>query len=121
MRTLIAMVLVGLLTALFANYLSWWWCGIIAFLVTFGLKIRSGQAFLAGFFGVALAWGVMSGWMDVQGGGLLSRKIGELFGGVPSVILVVMSALLGGLIGGFGGMTGNALANVLRSAGSVKS
>ncbi len=116
MKTLIGIIAIGLITALLSNNFPWWSCGIIAFVVAFALRMKTGAAFLCGFAGVALAWGIMAGWIDAHNAGQLSHKIGNLFGGLSSVLLVILTALLGGLVGGLAGMTGGFLARLIFSS-----
>ena len=113
MKVLIAIAATALLTALVANNFPWWVCGVIAFIVAFALRLRAPSAFLAGLSGVALAWGLAAIWMDIQNAGVLSKRIGELFFGLPAFGILLITALLGGLVGGLGAWTGSSLASLL--------
>jgi hypothetical protein len=77
------------------------------------LRMSPGKAFLAGFLGVGLCWGILAGWIDMRNESLLSSQIGELFMGISSISVITIGAVIGGLAGGFGGMTGGALAGIL--------
>jgi hypothetical protein len=113
MKTLIGVIATGLITAMLLNNFPWWSCGIIAFVVAFALRFKAGAAFLSGFTGVALAWGLIAGWIDSQNAGVLSGRIGELFGGLSSALVVLITTVIGGLIGGLGGISGAALAQMV--------
>jgi len=113
MRTLIGVIATGLITALLSNNFPWWSCGIIAFVVAFALRLKTGASFFSGFAGVALAWGIMAGWIDSQNAGALSARIGNLFGGLSSALVILITAVIGGLIGGLGGTSGGALASMV--------
>jgi hypothetical protein len=113
MKTLIAIVSIAFLTALSANILPWWICGVIAFAVTMIMRLPAGASFLAGLLGVAFAWGISAGLADAQNDSVLSTRIGELFFGLPSLAVVCLTAILGGLVGGLAGWTGSALAIVI--------
>jgi hypothetical protein len=120
MKALIGIVATGFLTMLLLEHLPWWWCGVIAFVVALGLQLKPGIAFVMGLLGVALAWGMMAEWIDVQNNSILSTKIGALFGGVSTFVVILITTALGGLVGGFGGMTGGALSTLIsrRNSGS---
>ena len=77
------------------------------------LRLKSGLAFIAGFVGVAVSWGIVSGWIDSSNSSILSARIGNLFGGMAPMLVIAMTAVIGGLIGGFGGMTGAALSKLV--------
>lgn len=109
MKALIGIVATGLITALLSDNFPWWCCGIIAFVVALGLRLRPGTAFIVGLVGVALAWGMYAEWIDTQNSSILSARIGSLFGGISAFMIVVITAVIGGVVGGFGGMTGGAL------------
>ncbi|HLF65398.1 MAG TPA: hypothetical protein VI603_16655 [Saprospiraceae bacterium] len=122
MKILLGIAATGIVTALLLDNFPWWNCGIIAFIVGFALRLKTGPAFIAGFTSVALTWGILAGWIDAQNASLLSGKIGELFGGLSPFILVIITAIVGGLVGGFGATTGAQLANfVLRSKAKASS
>lgn len=113
MKIIIGIVLIGTLTAISASIFPWWMCGIIAFAIMLIIRMKPGKAFLAGFLGVGLCWGILTGWIDARNESLLSRRIGELFMGISPILIIIIGAVLGGLTGGFGGMTGGALAGIL--------
>jgi hypothetical protein len=117
MKTLVAMIASGLITVLLMRVLPWWCCGVVAFLVCMIFRLRPGQAFLAGLVGVGLAWGSVAGWIDVHNNGVLSTRIGQLFGGISSMLVVILTGMIGGIVGGFGGMTGGALSSLLWKTG----
>jgi len=109
MKALIGIVTTGILTIILMEHLPWWWCGVFAFVVALALKLKPGAAFMMGLWGVALAWGMIAEWIDMQNESILSAKVGELFGGISSFLVITITAVIGGLIGGLGGMTGGAL------------
>lgn len=91
----------------FAQSLGPWWLGIlVAFLITAMVQLKPGVAFLAGFIGLGLAWGIEAGIADFENSGILSARMGELFGGLSGSLLVVITALIGAILGGVGGLTG---------------
>lgn len=110
MRSLLAILLTAALGFVAGLFLPWWSIAIVAFLVALLLALRPGRAFLCGFAGIFILWGVLSWWIDMKNSSILSRRMAEIF---PlhgsSVLLVLITALVGGLVGGFAAMTGGAL------------
>ena len=104
-------VLTTLLTALFSFiaglYLPWWSISIIAFLSALLIQPRIGLGFLAGFTGVFLLWALLAFWIDSANESILSHKIAQLFPlGGSSLLLILVTAFVGGLVGGFAAMGG---------------
>ncbi|OLY92441.1 hypothetical protein SAMN05444008_116106 [Cnuella takakiae] len=110
MRFLLATLLTGLLAYFAGLLLPWWVLAVIAFAVAALLPQRLLPAFLSGFLGVFLMWSFVAAWIDIKNGSLLSHKIAQLLPlGGSSVLLVLVSALVGGLVGGFAAMSGASL------------
>ena len=104
-------VLTTLLTALFSFiaglYLPWWSISIIAFLSALLIQPSIGLGFLAGFTGVFLLWALLAFWIDTANESILSHKIAQLFPlGGSSLLLILVTAFVGGLVGGFAAMGG---------------
>jgi hypothetical protein len=110
MRVLLAILLIAALSLLAGMFLPWWTIAIVSFLVAL-LLIRSvGLAFLAGFAGVFLLWTLLASWIDVRNDSILSSKIAQILPlGGSSILLVLITGLIGGLVGGFAAMAGTSL------------
>lgn len=75
-----------------------------------------GGAFLAGLLGIFILWAVIASWIDIKNNSILSHKISELIKvGGSSVLLILITALVGGLVGGFAAMAGSSLWPVRRA------
>ena len=110
MRLLLAVLLISLLCFIAGLYLPWWSIAPIAFLVALLLGLGVGRSFLAGFAGVFLLWALLSLWIDIKNESVLSHKIAQLFPlGGSSILLIVITALVGGLVGGFAAMAGGSI------------
>jgi hypothetical protein len=106
-----------LLIALFASavqlYLPWWSlvaaCAFIGF-VTAGINA---SPFSAGFLALVISWSGMALWMDFPNNSRLSEQVVQLFPlGNSVVLLIILTAVLGGLIGGFATWTGDAFRRI---------
>jgi hypothetical protein len=110
MRLLLAILLISVLCFIAGLYLPWWSIAPIAFLVALLLGLGVGRSFLAGFAGVFLLWALLSLWIDIKNESVLSHKIAQLFPlGGSSILLIVITALVGGLVGGFAAMAGGSI------------
>ncbi len=88
---------------LLAFVLSWfghWMLGYAAcLLLLLWESPRPWRAALVGLVVFAVVWGGTAGWIDARNGSLLSRQIGNLFGGLSPALMIVVSALIGGIGG----------------------
>ena len=93
-----------------ANYISpWWSISLTAILSAFFLKLKSGTAFLFGLLGGFILWAMVAFYADIENQGILSTKIGSLFGGIGSNALIVVTGILGGLFASIGSYIGASL------------
>lgn len=110
MRFVLSVLLTAVLGFLIGLFLPWWGIAIVAFLVGLLIPQRLGIAFLSGFVGIFLLWGLLAFWIDIKNNSILSHKISELFKlGGSSVLLILVTGFIGGLVGGFAAMAGNSL------------
>ena len=110
MRFILSVLLTAFLSFIAGLFLPWWSIALVAFLVSLLLVQSLGRSFLAGFTGIFLLWAALALWIDTQNESLLSQKIAQVFPlGGSSVLLILVTALVGALVGGFAAMTGSAL------------
>ena len=110
MRFILATLLTVTLSFIAGLYTPWWSIAIISFLVALLIKQHYGLAFVSGFLGIFLFWGLLAFWIDIKNNGVLSHKIAALFPlGGSSVLLILVTGLVGGLVGGFAAMSGSSL------------
>ena len=98
LRTLLIIIAI----AIHQIFLPWWGL-VLACMLSGYLTVSMGKsAFLSGFGAAFLTWGLVALYMDLQNNSLLSSKVIRLLP-VPEipVILVIITAMLGGLMGGF--------------------
>jgi len=110
MRFLLSVLLIGLFSFIAGMYLPWWSIAIVAFLVSLMIRQGRGRSFLAGFTGIFLAWMMIALWIDAKNESLLSKKIALLFPlGGSSILLILVTALIGALVAGFAALRGSSL------------
>lgn len=107
MRFVVAILLTALLSFICSLYFEWWVIAIVAFVVSIIVKQKAWKAFLAGFVAIFLLWASLAEWMDSANGSLLSKKIASLLPlGGSSILLILITGLVGGLVGGFAALSG---------------
>ena len=113
MKLLVAILLTALLAFFGGLYLPWWSIALAAFVSILLVPHSGGRAFLAGFAGVFLLWGLLSWWIDVRNQHILSKRMAEIFplGGSPAAIILV-TAFVGALVAGFAAMSAGYLRGV---------
>lgn len=110
MRILLSILLIATLSYLAGLYLPWWSIAPIAFLIALLIPLRPAYGFLSGFAGIFLMWAIVALWWDTKNESILSQKIALLFPlGGSSVLLILVTAFIGGLVGGFAAMSGSSL------------
>ncbi len=104
---MIQIVLILLLSALAQLVLPWWSLAIVAFAVCVWRSTSGGQAFIAGFLGVALVWLLYALAIHLRTDGIFTGRMGSLLFKSSSVALpLVVTGMLSGLVGGLAGLTG---------------
>lgn len=108
MKFIVSILLTALLSFAIGFYMSWWSLALASFLVALFIRQSPGLAWLSGFLGIFFLWAVLASWIDVRNQGILSQKVAELFPlGGSVLMLIIITALIGGLVGGFAAMTGS--------------
>ncbi len=106
MRFFLTFLSIVLLGSVAGPFLPWWSLAAVAVLSGLWSGLRPLGAFAAGFMAGLLLWGGYAGWIDALNTGILSERMGELFGGLGSTQLVLITALAGGLTAALGALTG---------------
>jgi len=110
MRFLLAVLLTAAFGFIAGKFLPWWSIAVVAFFVALLLPQRIGKSFLSGFLGIFLLWSIIALWIDANNNSLLSSKVASLFPlGGSSVLLIIVTALIGALVGGFAALSGASL------------
>ena len=110
MKFLTATILTALLAFVSGLFLPWWGIAVVALLVAVLVHQKAGKAFLAGFLGLFLLWGLLAFWIDMKNDHILSHKIAAILPlGGNSIALIAVTGLIGGLVAGFAAMSGSFL------------
>lgn len=115
MRFLVSVLLIVLFSYLTGRLLPWWSIAIVCFVIALLIPQSIWRSFGAGFLGIFVMWGLLALWIDVQNKHILSQKIANIFPlGGSSILLILVTALIGALAGGFAAMSGASLRPVRR-------
>jgi hypothetical protein len=107
-KYILSIIVTALMAFVSGLYLPWWGIAVAAFLVSAAIPQRPAFSFLSGFLGVFLLWEVLAWWIDNKNNGILSQKVSSLLGmGNSTVLLIVITSILGALVAGFGALAGS--------------
>ncbi len=106
MKYLIHFLIILALSLFTASFLPWWGFVIIAFVVSALLQLKEGPAFLSGFMALFVLWLVQTFLLNQANQGILSSKMGALFGGLSPILMILITAIIGGLLAGLGSWSG---------------
>ena len=108
MKFIIIVLLTALLGYAAPLYFSWWSFAVSSFIIALLIHQKPLLAFTATFLGLFLLWGMMAMMIDNANNHLLSQKIASVLPmNGSSIILIFITALIGGLLSGFAGLTGS--------------
>jgi hypothetical protein len=114
LKYILSIAVTALLAFVAGLYLPWWGIAIAAFLVSAAIPQKPAFSFLSGFLGVFLLWEVLAWWIDNKNNGILSQKVAALFKmGNSSVLLIVLTSILGALVAGFAALAGSYLRRLI--------
>lgn len=110
MKFLVATFLTALAGFIGGLYLPWWEIAIVAFGIAIGIHQKPSRAFASGFTGIFILWGILAIWINMKNQGLLAKKIASLLPlGGNTILLILLTAFLGGLVAGFAALSGSYL------------
>jgi len=106
MKFIVVVLLTALLGYAAPLYFSWWSFAVCSFVIALFIHQKPLIAFVATFLGLFLLWGIMAMLIDNANNHLLSQKIALV---LPlkgsSILLILITALVGGLVSGFAGLS----------------
>ncbi len=104
------MLLLGIVAGVAQLYLPFWSLPASCFLIGFLTAPVNRSAFWAGFVGIFLLWTGMAIYMDWMNDSILSQRVIQLFP-LPksSLLLILITGIIGGLLGGMASKTGDLL------------
>jgi hypothetical protein len=114
LKYILSILVTALLAFVSGLYLPWWGIAIAAFLASAAIPQKPGFSFLSGFLGVFLLWEVLAWWIDDKNNGILSQKMANILPlGGSSVLLIILTSLIGALVAGFAALAGSYLRRLI--------
>src|ERR1044071_1597130 len=108
MKFIVVLLLTALLGYTAPLYFTWWSFAITSFIVALLVHQRTFAAFIAGFLGMFLLWGMMAVIIDNANANVLSKKIALILPlNGSSLMLIFITAIIGGLVSGFAALSGS--------------
>lgn len=102
-------ILTALMALILQLFLPWWSIAIAGFISGIFFIQKPGKAFISGFLGIFVLWAVVSLYIYVVNQGLLAERLADLFSLPHGLLVVLLTALIGGICGGLSAFTGNLL------------
>ncbi len=88
----------------------WWIIAPLAFGIAYFFEEKPGKSFLLSFLTIFLYWGVFAFYIDLQNDSILSNRMSNMILKMDgSLLMILITALIGGLVAGVAGLTGTLL------------
>ncbi len=117
MNLAIRIALIAILGSISQTYFPWWTAVVIAFMIELIFGKRDDFAFFSGFYGISIPWVIFAAYIDIKSeSGLTIRVLDLLKMPQYSMVMVVLTGLIGGLAGG----TASISASWIRALKEVK-
>lgn len=115
MKFLIAFVLTILLSFAGALYFPWWIIAVAAFIVAAFIPQQPFKSFLTGFIALFILWGAQAFFIDSQNHHLLATRVASILPlGGSYIVLILVTAFIGGLVAAMAALSGSLLRKVIR-------
>ncbi len=110
MKFLISLLLTALLSLALGIFFPWWSIALAALTVALTIYQLPGYAFVSGFAAVFLLWGAMAWWINSANQDIMASRISLIVLKQDNpLLLVLITALIGGLVAGMASLTGSLL------------
>jgi hypothetical protein len=93
---------------------QWWALAPLFVVISFALNTPPGRAFAGGFLAGSMLYGLYAFYLDSTNLSLLSAKVGQLFQGVSSVQLLLLTSTIGGVLGGLAALVGSSFRGLFK-------
>lgn len=114
MKIIAGIFSIALLSFALGIFLPWWSISIAAFFIPFILVQKPFLAFFSGFFAIFLLWGIYALVISNSNNDILANKISQvILKRESSMLLILMTASVGGIVAGFASLSGSFLRMIL--------
>lgn len=114
MRFIVQVILTSFLSYILQQFIAPWIVVPIAMFIALLTQNNAFAAFLGGFAAIALLWMAKATMIDVYTNSILSAKVAVILGVKSSIMLILLTGLVGGLLGGLGAASGQHILYMLK-------
>jgi hypothetical protein len=116
MKFFVSLLLIALLSYAACLFFPWWSIAVMAFLVAAIIPQKPGWAFLAGFTALFILWLAVTAFISGANDHLLAQKLSQIIIKTDShVLLIFLTAMIGGLVAGFAALSGSLLRKLIKA------
>jgi uncharacterized membrane protein YhaH (DUF805 family) len=87
-------------------FLPWWVVAIAAFLAAYFIGKKPGSSFFSGFAAVFIVWTVLALFKSIPNEHIMAKRMAEVLPLHNWVLLLLLTAFIGGLVGGMAALSG---------------
>lgn len=114
MKIIAGIFSIALLSFALGIFLPWWSIAIAAFLIPFVLVQKPLISFFSGFLAIFLLWGLYAFIINNSNHDILANRISQvILKRENSMLLILITASLGGIVAGFASLSGSFLRMIL--------
>ena len=99
-------LLIVIITAILQFFTPWWTIALVPFIVAAWRPKSSWKSFGISFLAIAILWFAYGLYLHIVSKGAMSNRIAEIFSLPNGILLLIVTAIVGGLVGGFAGLAG---------------
>jgi hypothetical protein len=114
MRFFLQVMLTSLVSYILQQFISPWVVVPIAATISMLTQVKTSPAFLGGFAAIGLLWMCKATIIDVYTDSILSAKVAVLLGLNSTILLIILTGLVGGVLGGLGAASGQQILKIFK-------
>ncbi len=109
MTRIITFIIISVLALVAGLYFHWMATFLAVFLGIYVVRPTISTGILTGFASLLVVWFSLATFLDLRNDQLLSKQIGEVFGGLSGILLAILTGVIGGIGGALSGWLGASL------------
>ncbi len=114
------LTLIYIIAAYLVNlFLPWWSVSILGVILGYTFKLKPLASFGWGFLALFILWGGQALYINIANDGIMASRIAEMLGVQSSLLMVLLTGIIGGVVGGLSVFCGS-LWNFKRSRSTMK-
>jgi len=114
MRFFLQVVFTSLVSCILQQFVAPWAVVFVAAIFSMLIQTKTSSAFLGGFAAISLLWMVKATIIDVYTDSILSVKVAVLLGLRSTILLILLTGLIGGVLGGLGAASGQQILKIFK-------